>query len=296
MKFSINSLGSSGLSVLKHRRAKTGIGTALLMTFIGGMFLLISGVIIFSAALGNRGWNTVEGTVTGTATKRNSDGNDVYAPIVRYVVNGETYSITSNSSSSFMPANGSTRKVNYNPAKPADAKVLATAIENAFIAIFPVVGLGIILFAWISFIKSKKRDKQIKNLVAYGTKVQGVITNVVSSGDSRQPAFKLVVAATDPTTGSVKEYHSDTVHGLGGMLVSQLQTSAVPIDVYIDATNPALYYVDLADIPPMTPETLQGLISRYQKNPGETTVSPTGSSTLIQAAPPTTITSERPPS
>ena len=52
--------------------------------------------------------------------------------------------------------------------------------------------------------------------------------------------------------------------------MADFRNNPIAIDVYIDTTNPKKYYVDISDIPNLTPERIQELIkSALDRKPTE---------------------------
>lgn len=260
--------------VFRAKRHKFGVFTLLMMLFLGAGFTV--GGLLFINVIGktNPSWTITTGEVVGSS-RRTSDGSTSYAAIVRYQVDGQTYQTKSSLSSSSVPTNGDEREVAYNPSQPNQAKVIESI---ALLWIFPIIGLVMLALAPILFIRSLKRSSTIKNLMQTGQKLPGVLTDIqsITSGNG---GYRIVVSATDPT-GTVQHYTSDSVTGIGSLTMADFRNNPIPIDVYIDPTNPQNYYVDIADIPNLTPERITQLLqSATQK---------TQSPSVLSAQQPTT--------
>ena len=103
-----------------------------------------------------------------------------------------------------------------------------------------------------------------------GQKLQGILVDVQSEGSDNNSGYKIVVSATD-TSGAVQNYVSDSLTGIGGLAIADFRSNPIPIDVYIDPANPQNYYVDVADIPNLTPERIGELIKSAMQNKQGTT-------------------------
>lgn len=127
--------------------------------------------------------------------------------------------------------------------------------------IFPVVGVIAIILGITSFIRSQRRNANISQLMQTGQKVQGVLIDLKSSGDTKNTQYQLIVSAPD-LGGVVQDYVSDPLNSIGGLMLIDIRATPVPIDVYIDSMNPKNYYVDLADIPNLTAQQITDMVSR----------------------------------
>ena len=251
----------------KVKRSKFGIGTLIFMLIFGFGFTAV-GVWIGKSSTIDASWQRVTGRVISSSTSINN-GSTMYSPVVQYTVNGRSYEVTGSVSSSSYPAIGSTKQVAYNPSHPDDAKVVTSA-GKVFSYVFMAVGILIIVYAPIAFTKSLRRSKDINNLKQTGQKVQGVITDIqapnIGSGNSNSGgAYKIVVSATD-TAGNVRTFTSDSLNGIGGLAMADFRAHPIPMDVYVNPTNPSDYYVDISEVPSLTPERIQELIASALHN------------------------------
>lgn len=264
------------LTGLKTQRQNFGIFSMLLFGFIGAIFITI-GVFSFNSIQVDSSWTRITGKVTDIKSSLN-DGTITYSPVVEYSVNGQSYKASGSISSSQRPNVGAERQVAYNPNNPADARVVESGGTSLLFLIFPAIGLALLIFGPVLFIKSRMRNRAIKNLIKTGQKIQGVLVDVQSaSHSSRNSGYKIIVAATD-ASGVVQNYISDPLNGIGGLAMADYRTSPIPIDVYIDKAKPSNYYVDIADIPNITPERISQLLGSVTQRP--TTITPPHSSPL----------------
>lgn len=254
MAFSINGI-PIGRSFLKARRHKFGLPSLIMMMVIGASMLGVF-MLIFTSTQIDDSWVRVEGKVVDSKMKRGSKST-TYSSIVEYTVDGTAYRVTSNMGSSSMPSIGSAEEVAYNPSNIADAKVVSDGAPGVF-WLFPAIGVIMIIAAPIFFVRGLMRDRAIRRLKRTGTKLEGVLVDIKRANSN---SSRLVVAAVD-TSGSSKTYVSDAVTGAVGLTLSDFQNTAIPIDVYVDPTNPDNYYVDLSDIPELTPESIKQLVQK----------------------------------
>ncbi len=117
------------------------------------------------------------------------------------------------------------------------------------------------------FIRSIKRNNNIKRLIQSGQKLQGVVVDVseANNGDV------ITVSATGPS-GNVQSYTSDPVQGIGVVSLADFKNNPIPIDVYIDPADPENYYVDISDVPNLTPERINELFKSMTSNSQTNTV------------------------
>ncbi|HEY4483282.1 MAG TPA: DUF3592 domain-containing protein [Candidatus Paceibacterota bacterium] len=247
---------------MNAQRQKFGVGTFIFLFLFGSMFTAV-GLFAIGSTKVDPSWTKVQGTVVDAEERRSSKGGTTYAAVVEYTEGEETNNVTSSFSSSFYPNVGETREVAYNPVQPGQAKVVEGLGASWFLYIFPVVGIVCILLAFYLFIKSLKRAGEIKRLMQSGQKLQGVLVDVQASATTSngKHSYKLLVAATD-NMGKVQNYESDSLSGAGAVVMMDFRNSPIPIDVYVDNANPKSYYVDISDIPNLTPERITELLKK----------------------------------
>jgi hypothetical protein len=157
---------------------------------------------------------------------------------------------------------GEVRQVAYNPSNPDESKAVSGLGTRILVVGIPfVVGAFLCIFAPILLIKSLKRSFAIKRLQQTGQKVSGVVIDIISSKNG----YAVVVGAPD-NAGGVRNYTSDGVSGAGGFSLLDFRTHPIPMDVYVDTTNPNNYYVDISEIPNLTPERITELIAAAKNN------------------------------
>ncbi len=244
----------------RPERHKFTVGS-LIQLLIFGVVFTAAGLFFIFANSPDSDWVKTQGTVVSVQS-RPGDSNTMYSAIVRYEVDGQSYTVVSSVSSSFSPDVGSSRTVAYNPDFPADAKVVEGLSSIWWLYIFPVLGILIIVISIISFIRSRKRTSHIDNLKVRGIAVKGVIVDLKQEGGSRNsPNHKVVVTATD-NYGQVRNYLSDPIKNIGGFAFTDFRQNPVAVDVFIDPNNPENYYVDIADIPQLDTPGLMEIISK----------------------------------
>lgn len=255
MNFNFGALNNS---FLKTRRNHFGVKQMILFMLFGlafggfGLFAIIDSRV-------DESWVKVEGRVTSYKTNYNNDST-TYAAIVSYEVDNQEYTKTSSFSSSFTPQIGSTKEIAYNPSFPDEAKVIEGTGPSLFLYLFALIGLMMFVAGPVSFIKSRNRSKDINSLVQTGYKTQGILVDIQKiNNDNRSNTYKVIVSATD-SSGRVQNYVSDALTGIGGLAMADFRTNPIPIDVYLDPSNPENYYVDISDIPNLTPQRIAELV------------------------------------
>ncbi len=289
MQISTNTLNMLSPNMFKTRRKKFGVGSLLLVLFIGALFTAI-GFVFYNSTKINASWKRVNGTVVAASTGSSSNGGTTYAAVVSYMVNGQVYRVTNNASSSSYPSMGAVSQVAYDPSNPQDAKVVASNGEKTILLIFPTIGVLMLVLGPVLFIRSLRRSEDINDLKQTGQKVQGVITEIQSSsnGSSRNGnGYRIVVSATG-LDGAVQQYTSDWLQGIGGLAMMDFRTNPLPIDVYVDSANSQNYYVDVSEVPNLTPERITELIqsaAKHQASPPATFAAPSPQEPLQPAVP-----------
>lgn len=269
MNFTYNSNMLSGGT--KIRRQKFGISSLLFLSFVGLAFMVAGNFIDTNLAIAPS-WSRTSGTITSIST-RIDDGSKLYAPIVSYTVDNKTYHTTSNFQSSLAPSIGDTREIAYNPNQPEESKLVEKGMGALLPWILSVIGGSLAILAIILFVRSGRRSRLIQALQSSGQKLTGIITDIQPTAGNNG-AFKIVVSATD-LSGTVRNYLSDTLGGFAGLSMADFRNNPIPIDVYIDPTDPDRYYVDISDIPNLTPERIQQLIQSAIKPQPATPVATT---------------------
>ena len=258
---------------MKTRRDKPSLASTILALLFGILFLLPV-MYVGSVTRIDPDWVKTQGTVIEIAVIDSSDGV-TYAPVVSYVVDGITYSVRQSYSSSARPNLGEKMTVGYNPSNPAEAKIKSGSSLLLFMALFAAVGLFVIITSLVSYVRSIFRTREITALTNTGQKVQGIITNILDT-KSRSTRYKVVVSAPN-LAGQVTHYVSDEITGIGAIAMMDYTSNPIPVDVYIDPTNPEKYYVDIADLPSLTPDKIASLITRSEQSSGTQPLPPTPS-------------------
>ncbi len=277
MNISFNNADNTNFKV---RRQKFGFGSLILILIIGAVFAAAGGFAYKSMQV-DKSWPRIQGEIVDVS-KNISNGSTTYTPIIKYVVRGTNYQVTSSSSSSFYPTIGGKKEIAYNPSQPDQAKVIEGSGITMLILLFPAIGVLMLILGPTLFIRSVKRSQRIKSLMESGQKIQGIIVDIKSMGSNNNTAYKIVVAAND-NLGTVQNYTSDSLSGTAGLAMTDFRNNPIPIDVYIDSANPQNYYVDISDIPNLTPQRIGDLIkSAVTNNQMKSVVPPKISSPVPQ--------------
>lgn len=245
-------------NMFSSQREKFSILSLMIMLIVGGAFTSI-GLLIYSSSQIDESWSRVSGSIVDVSS-RISDGSTTYSPVVQYDVDGKSYTVGSNMSSSSRPNIGDTREVAYDPNRPAAGKLVPGGGERLLLLLFPLIGIILLVLGPVMFMRSLKRSKNIKRLISSGHKLQGVLVDIMGGASSKNSSYKIVVSATD-TNGTVQNYVSDPLKGIGGLAMADYRNSPIPIDVFVDPGDPQHYYVDISDIPNLTPARITELIS-----------------------------------
>lgn len=254
MNISTNS--SNALSSLagKPRRKKFGPLSFIFLLLMGLVFTGVGWLVVGKEVTSVK-WPTVEGRVSDVSISRNSDGAS-YTPTVTYVVDGKTYTVSQSFGTSSVETVGATKTIAYEPGNPSNGVIRTTGM-NMIVYLFPLAGICVIIGSIVGLVFSIRRGKSIQQLTSTGQKITGIITGVKSGQNS---STKIIVSATDPS-GSVKEYVSDSLAGnVFGAL--DFQSNPIPVDVYVSMSNPEQYYVDISDIPQLTPDKVVALLGK----------------------------------
>lgn len=256
----------------------------MLILLIMGIAFTAAGWMLLSKELASKNWPTVEGSVTQVRQSTDTDSSGrttriVYTPTVEYIVNGQSYTVTSNTSTSTHYVEGQKLTVAYNPDDPGDA-VVRLGLVSFLLYIFPIVGIIMIFGSVIGYVVSVRRSGSINDLTKTGTKVQGVITNMSVMNNTT----KFVVSAPD-LNGGVRDYISDsTIGNVFGAF--DFQSNPVPMDVYVNPSNPDEYYVDVSEVPSLTPEKIAQMIQHSKASQQPVAVPPFTTSAVQTPATP----------
>lgn len=253
-----------GITSLKTRRQKFGIGSMLLFLIIGGIVTTVGFFIVNSTKI-DSSWTRTSGEIVDITSKI-SDGSTMYSPVVEYKVDGQSYQATSSIRTSSRPNKGDSREVAYNPSDPEQSKLIESGGVQWLMYLFPLAGILLLVLGPLLFIRSLTRSRAISDLMRSGRKLQGVLVDIQTSGyNSKKAGYKIVVAAAD-SSGAVQNYVSDSLTGIGGLSMADYRNTPIPIDVYVNPNNPKDYYVDIADIPNITTERIGQLLNTVTQN------------------------------
>ena len=121
------------------KRHRFGVSLLVLFIVFGLVFGAV-GAMTFKSLQVSDNWSRVTGTVTDVSSHRGKNGT-LYAPVVIYEVDGESYEIVSRSSSSVYPTIGAEREVAYNPNRPDQSKLIEGAWMTALFILFILICL-----------------------------------------------------------------------------------------------------------------------------------------------------------
>lgn len=273
-------LNDSIKKFIKPQRIEFGLGSFIGLVLLGVIFIT-AGYFVFRNATVKSGWIKTSGSVVSVVQSRGSNGSTMYSATVQYEIDGAQYRVTDRASSSIHPTIGDIYQVTYNPASPNEAMVVPPLWVNMLFMLFPALGVFMIIYAYISYMKSRKHSRNIQFLLTNGFKTTGIIVDIQSYG-TRRSSYTIDVSAPD-MTGVVQTYTSDVLNGIGGLAMTDYKKNPVPVTVYIDSANPKNYYVDISQLPEITPERIAELI----KSATSLNANIPGSSTTTQSTPPT---------
>lgn len=273
-----------------------GLPSLLLMIAVGIVAILV-GLYIISSSKIDPSWTRVEGSVVDYQRKdvrrsrTNGDASrdyddETYYPIVQYEVNGQNYTVKSSLGSSTQPMLREKRTVAYESGSPKNAKLEDSAGTQMLYYLIPVVGAAVIIASVVWYIGAKKRQGVVKGLKQTGYKTTGVIVDIMSQNHgagTNASGYKITVSAVNQA-GSTSNYISDEVYSIGGLAMVDLAANPVPIDVYIDTANPENYYVDIEDIPNLTPQRIADMLKSVTKTPEFTSIN--SATQLVSQSPP----------
>lgn len=254
-------------NVMGVKRQKFGLGS-LAILLIGGVIFALMGYVAVKDTHVDSTWQRISGQIVDASVSSSGHGTTDYFPVVKYSVGSQDYRVTGNLGSSIYPTLGAQKQVAYNPSQPSQARVVESITATLWLWLFAAIGMVAIVFGIISFIRSIYRSRNINNLIHAGQKTRGIIVDVQASIEVNQTWYYKVVVAAPDQTGVIRNYTSDAISGVAGLAVSDLKKSPIPIDVYIDPKNPNSYYVDISDIPTLTPERISEL-AQMNKKPAE---------------------------
>lgn len=255
--------------IFKTRRQAFSVKDLIVRILIGGVFTAFGFFAVASLDI-DEDWVIISGKIADVSTS-NRDGSTMYTAVVSYKVGNQDYRIRSKVSSSIRPQLGREKEVAYNPKDPTQAKIVEGKGVSILFWFTPIMGLLVLVSGPISFIKSFKRTRDIKHLQQYGQKIQGVISDIQTIGNDGGKTYKIVVSATD-SSNSVCHYVSDPITGIPSLILLDLRDKAVLIDVYVDSLDSKRYYVDISDIPSLTPERINDLIKSVKKDQYPTSI------------------------
>lgn len=234
----------------------------LLMFIIPGAIFLLIGLLGFDSVRIDSGWNRTFGLVNDVDIVSGSR-KTTYTPVVEYKIDGESYIVTGKIYSDNAPIVGSSIEIAYNPQRPSDGKLVQESggsslkmwVSTSFGAILLLIGIDM-------YIKDRRRLREIAELQQNGQKTRGIIDKLVFTGLwSRQPMYKIVARAVG-IDGQVNKFTSDQVTGSIANVFKDVRSKKIPIDIYLDLSNPKKYFVDTSIFPTLSADEKAELVNR----------------------------------
>lgn len=224
---------------INTKNVKKGKNFYLIFLVIGLLILLIMGGVLISSYIK---LNSLDATTTSTKVVVNShlddEGKTLYSPTYYYIVDGNEYSCSSNSSSSINPGTNN-KKVYYDSKNPSKCMTEYSKSSNNIFLIFMLIPLIFIVFAIINMRKISKRIKLINELNSKGKLIKNLPYRLENTGMSvnnipiQRPVVDYTLASGSTITlyGDPRHDHKST--DADGM-----------VDLVIDESNPDNYFID----------------------------------------------------
>lgn len=245
----------------KDKRVKLG-ARSVIVTLLISVSFIVAGFFAINDLRVDSNMVLVNGEVVDIIVHNSRDGI-TYAPIVEFTADNKDYRAVANHRSSNRPSIGSIREIAYDPDNPNDSVVVGSFWVKLMAWLFPLIGVLVTVAVFVALIKSQRRNKDIKSLISNGVKLEGILTDIkrIDSSNRGDTLYKVVVSAVD-SENNTKQYVSDNISSIGGLIGMDLSQTPIPIDVYIDRSNPDRYYVDLSDIPNLDANRIKELIKQ----------------------------------
>ena len=255
-------------ALAKYSKLRLG---ALMALGVIGLFTIVMSVVSLSQGSSRDDWKSTMGRVEAVSQKNNDQGIR-FNGIIHYQVEGKNYVIEDPELQTIRPRIGSPKEVFYKSTNPNEA---VFELENSF-PVWSLLGVifGLALSGVSGYMLFKKYQRQqfVNKLVKDGTKLNGVLSDVLPDSQAKNADltidYRLTVSTVD-ILGNARSYISDRVSGPAGISLASFRSNPIPIDVYVDAMNPDDYYVDLSEIPELTPLRIAQMIQNARVNSGQ---------------------------
>lgn len=276
---------SFNLNSTKIMHRKIGLFSFIIVMLFGAI-LTLSGLVMMKDSLPKPSWIKINGQVV-SITPLTNNGTTTYSPVVNYEVNSQLYTVNGAGSSSSRPDIGSSIAVAYDPAHPEQSQVIPSTPSKMMLYGLLSIGILSLIIAPIVYFRSLRGQRDIKDLKINGHRLPGVLTNIQTMpGINHELGYKIVVSATN-LNGQVQHYVSDNLSSIGSLAQADFYNSPIAIDVYVNPSKPEDYYVDVAEIPNLTPARIAELIQAGQQaQPQTPTYGPASSWVQPTANPP----------
>ena len=189
-----------------------------------------------------------EGVVIEMLESRDSDGDIMYRPLVRFTTpDGREVTVTGNASRPAGFSTGETVTVLRDPHDPHDSRLgdfkslwLGPIILSGIGALFAAIAGGI-------FFAGRLGNQKKQYLLAYGnaiqTDVQGVERNTSLEVNGRNP-WRITSQWLDPAANKLRVFHSENL-----WYDPQKFLNVKEVTVLLDPKNPKRYYMDISFLP-----------------------------------------------
>lgn len=123
---------------------------------IFGLIFIGSSVLIYFGGQIPKSWVKENGTITSYTTSPGTGSQGpTYCAIVTYKVGGASYTVNASECNGGIPTMGASDQIAYNPSSPSQAKVVTGVGSLFFTFLSGLVGLALIVFAPIQYLKAK---------------------------------------------------------------------------------------------------------------------------------------------
>lgn len=231
------------LKIIKYLFAIIGLGM-----MAGSFFLYQNTATFLESAISAEG-EVVELVRSSSSSSSTSGSSYTYAPVVKFKTSkGESIEFKSTTSSN-PPSytRGERVEILYTEDKPHEAKINSffslwggAVIVGGIGVVFFLIGAGIILSG---FRKVRNKEYLLQRGVRINTKFQSVSENTGLTVNGRHP-FIIISQWQDPTTAKMHVFESDNI-----WFNPEDNINVDTIMVYIEAKNPAKYFMDISFLP-----------------------------------------------
>lgn len=222
---------------INTKNIKKGYNSFLLLLVIGFLFLAVFGRILISNYIKLKNLDSKIISNRVNVESYESDNSTMYSPTYYYIVNGESYSCKSNTSTSNYPKTSNVI-VYYNSNNPTDCMTEYSKNSNSSLILIMILPLFMIILATINIIKLSKRLLVIKNLNQNGKLVKNIPYLLE---DTR---FKIMNNQIQRPVVDYALSSGTTITLYGDPRFDLKDSDDGTIDLIIDENNPKNYFMD----------------------------------------------------